>query len=225
MTGVRTAMRGVGQTLITFGVIVLLFCAYEVWFTNFYTARAQQHLRSQSRDIISNTPPLQGTPEFPTLRGGQGIAVLRIPRLGLGYLKVIVEGVTVNDLRKGPGHFPGSALPGQIGNFVVSGHRTTYGAPFNRLDEVRPGDAIVLETRTSWYVYRETSEQTVSPDALYVTYPVPGHLGARPTQPLLTLTTCTPKYSASHRLILFGTLETAQLKSAGPPPSVLAGGG
>src|SRR6266576_980139 len=217
-------MRGVGQTLITFGLIVLLFCAYELWFTNLYTARAQQHLRSQSQDILSNTPPLPGTPEFPVLHGGEGIAVLRIPRLGQGYLKVIVEGVTRNDLRKGPGHYPGTALPGQLGNFVVSGHRTTYGAPFNRLDEVQPGDAIVLETRTTWYVYRETGEETVSPDALWVTYPVPGHLGEQPTQHLLTFTTCTPKYSASHRLVLFGLLQTAQLKGAGPLPSVLLGG-
>jgi sortase A len=225
VNGTRTALRGIGQTLITFGVVILLFCAYELWFTNLYTARAQQHLRAQAGDILSDTPPLPGTPEFPALRAGQGIAVLRIPRLGRGYLKVIVEGVGVGDLRKGPGHYPGTALPGQVGNFVVSGHRTTYGAPFNRLDEVNPGDAIVLETRTTWYVYRETKEVTVSPDALWVTYPVPGRIGQLPTRRLLTFTTCTPKYSASHRLVLFGALESAQLKGAGPPPSVLSGGG
>jgi sortase A len=223
VTAFRTALRGIGQTLITAGIVILLFCAYELWFTNIYTNREQHHLRNAVSDIISSQPPPLNTPEFPPLLAGHGIAVLRIPRLGLGYLKVIVEGVGVSDLKKGPGHWPKSALPGQVGNFVVSGHRTTYGAPFNRLDEVKPGDAIIVETRTTWYVYRETREQKVSPSALWVTYPVPGHLGEAPTQRLLTFTTCHPKYSASQRLILFAQLASARPKADGPPPELTAG--
>lgn len=223
MNGVRTFMRGLGQTLITLGIVTLLFCAYELWFTNIYTAREQHMLRNQVADVLSPEPPPLGTPEFPALIGGHGIAVLRIPRLGLGYLKVIVEGVGVDDLKKGPGHYPNTALPGQLGNFVVSGHRTTYGAPFNRLDEVKAGDAIIVETRTTWYVYREDDEVKVSPSALWVTYPVPNHLGQVPTQRLLTFTTCNPKYSARQRLILFAHLVSSQPKSAGPPVELGAG--
>src|SRR3954469_7412634 len=194
MNGLRTALRGVGQTLITAGVIILLFCAYELWFTNLYTNREQSNLRHDNADILNPVAPPPGLPEFADVSPGKGIAVLRIPRLGRGYLKVIVEGVGAGDLKKGAGHYPKTALPGQVGNFVVSGHRTTYGAPFNRLDEVRPGDAIVLETRTSWYVYRETREIKVSPSAVWVTDPVPGHPGVHPTQQTLTFTTCNPKY-------------------------------
>jgi sortase A len=201
----------------------LLFCAYELWFTNLYTAREQRSLRSQIPGILNPEAPPLGTPEFPPLQLGHGIAALRIPRLGRGYLKVIVEGVNVNDLKKGPGHYPHTALPGQLGNFVVSGHRTTYGAPFNRLDEVKPGDPIIIETQTSWYVYRETNEMKVAPSALWVTYPVPNHLGETPTQRLLTFTTCNPKYSARQRLILFAHLVSAQPKAAGPPPELGTG--
>ena len=224
MNGARTALRGLGQTLITAGVVILLFCAYELWFTNLYTNREQGHLRHDLADVISDEPPPPGVPEFSDVIPGHGLAVLRIPRLGRGYLKVIVEGVGVDDLKKGPGHYPKTALPGQVGNFVVSGHRTTYGAPFNRLDEVRPGDVVIVETRTTWYVYRETSEEKVAPTALWVTYPVPGHLGQRPTQRLLTFTTCHPKYSARQRLVLFAHLESARPKGSGPPPELTGGG-
>jgi sortase A len=221
---VQTVLRGTGQTLITIGVIILLFCGYELWFTGLYTSREQHHLRSELRDVLNDAPPAEGTPEFPPILDGHGIAAIRIPRLGQGYLKVVVEGVSTADLHKGPGHYPKTALPGQLGNFVVSGHRTTYGAPFNRLDEVRPGDAIVVETRTTWYVYRETEEIKVAPTALWVTYPVPNHLGQRPTERLLTFTTCNPKYSARERLILFGKLVSAHPKTAGPPPELTGGG-
>ncbi len=132
--------------------------------------------------------------------------MIRIPRLGKNYHYVIVEGVSVEDLRKGPGHYPGTALPGGLGNFVVSGHRTTYLAPFNRVDELKAGDRILVDTQDKQYVYQVTGEKVVSPTALDVTDPVPFHPGQAPTDHLITLTTCHPKYSASHRLIVFGRL-------------------
>jgi sortase A len=84
--------------------------------------------------------------------------VLRIPRLGDWNDRppVVVEGVSTSDLKKGPGHIPGTALPGELGNVVLSGHRTTYGAPFERFDELRPGDAVVVETRDTWFTYTVT---------------------------------------------------------------------
>lgn len=207
--------------MITAGVVILLFCAYELWFTGFYTAQAQHSARSELTKVDRGAGP--GAPEIVQVKLGHGIAILRIPRLGKGYNKVIIEGVGREDLKKGPGHLPKTALPGKIGNFVVSGHRTTYGAPFNRLDVVKPGDAIIIETRTTWYTYRETSEQIVQPTAVWVTEPVPGHPGATPTKATLTFTTCNPKYSASQRLILFADLVETTAKPAFP--SVLVGGG
>ena len=221
VSAVRTALRGTGQTLITAGVIILLFCVYELWFTGVYTARAQHDLQDELEHVFAQTPP--GAPEIPAVKLGHGLAILRIPRLGRGYHKVIVEGIGRDDLRKGPGHYPGTALPGQVGNFVVSGHRTTYGAPFNQLDKLKVGDAIVIETRSNWYTYRETSHEVVKPTAIGVTYPVPDQPGAKPTKKLLTFTTCNPKYSARQRLIVFAQLVETTAKPG--VPSVLSSGG
>lgn len=146
--------------------------------------------------------------------------MLRIPRLGRGYQQVVVEGVTSGDLQKGPGHYPGTALPGRLGNVVISGHRTTYGHPFNRLDELRPGDAIVLEVRDRYFTYRVTTHRVVDPGDVAVTLPVPDRPGARPARRLLTLTTCNPKYSAATRLVVHAELADTTTKSTGPPPAL-----
>ena len=221
MNSFRTALRGIGQTLITLGLIVLLFCAYELWITNLYTAREQTALGSElHREWDKGQDPTKLKPGITTVPIGEGIAVIRIPVLGKGYAKVVVEGVRRQDLKKGPGHYPGTALFGQLGNTVISGHRTTYGAPFNRLDEVQVGDAIVIETRTQWFTYTVRRSHVVSPHAIEVTYPVPGQKDAVPTQRLLTLTTCNPKYSARTRLIVLAELTDTRKKSDGPPPAL-----
>jgi sortase A len=222
---VRTFLRGLGQTLITLGIVVLLFCVYELYFTNLYTDKQQSKLG----DDLTNAwhepapSPAPGT-HLIAVTLGKGIAVIRMPTLGRNYHKVVVEGVGKEDLKKGPGHYPGTAMPGAVGNMVISGHRTTYGAPFNRIDELHRGDAIVLETRDTWFTYRVTSQQIVAPTAVEVTYAVPGQPNAVPTKRLLTLTTCNPKYSARQRLIVHALLEFAQAKSAGEPPALTGQG-
>lgn len=219
MIAFRAFLRGVGQTLITAGVVILLFCAYELWATNLYTAKEQRALGDQlERTWAEGTDPL--APTLKKVPLGAGIAVLRIPRLGRDYAKVVVEGIGRDDLKKGPGHYPGTALFGAVGNAVLSGHRTTYGSPFNRLDELEVGDAIVVETRTMWFTYVMTEAKVVSPRAIEVTYPVPGDKEAKPTKRLLTLTTCNPKYSARTRLIIFAEQSASQPKSAGLPPAL-----
>lgn len=152
---------------------------------------------------------------------GAALARLYIPQFGGGYQWVIGEGVSHEDLKTGPGHYPGTALPGQIGNFVVSGHRTTYGAPFGGLGELPPGAAIVVETAKSWYTYRLRSSEIVDPTQVSVTLAVPNQPGAAPTEALMTFTTCHPKYSAKQRLILYSVLESTLLKSAGVRPTAL----
>jgi sortase A len=227
--GVRTFLRGLGQTLITLGVVVLLFCVYELYFTNLYTDKQQSQLGKSITSTWQRPAPKPGATRVSALPGS-AIAVIRIPRIGItgpprphGHAWVVVEGVSHEDLKSGPGHYPGTAQPGGVGNMVISGHRTTYGAPFNRVDELRRGDAIVIETRDTWFTYRVTSEQIVSPSAVEVTYPVPGQRGAVPTKRLLTLTTCNPKYSASQRLIVHALLDTELPKSAGTPPALTGG--
>lgn len=207
----RTIIRSLGELCITAGLVLLLFVAYELWGTGQYTTEQQGLLSKElSKRWATSSPRGPGMAGGPVtteqVQLGHGIALIRIPKLGSDYSYVIIEGVGVDDLRKGPGHYPGTALPGGLGNFVVSGHRTTYLAPFNRVDELTAGDKILVDTRDTQYVYQVTGEKVVAPDELDVTDPVPFHPGQAPTDHLITLTTCHPKYSASHRLIVFGRL-------------------
>jgi len=222
----RWLLRGVGQLLITAGVVVLLFCVYELKVTTLYTEQQQKTLDTQlTREWAAPPPPARapGQVQLAAFDDGAGIARIYLPTLGRDQVHVVVEGVSHEDLKKGPGHYPGTAVPGAVGNMVVSGHRTTYGAPFNRLDELHPGDAIVLETRAFFYTYRVTGTTVVSPDALGETDPVPNHPGQVATQRLLTLTTCNPKYSARTRLVVRALLEAPLAKGKGVVPPALQG--
>ena len=213
---VRVVVGVLGEILITLGVIVFLFLAYELWFTGLYTAHAQSTFKKQLQtewaapapspivttlpgEDPSAAPVTSAVPDKPV--PGDAIGLIDIPRLGSDYSYAIVEGVSTNDLKKGPGHYPGTAMPGGIGNFVVSGHRTTYLAPFNGLGELSVGDAIVIETRDTWYTYRVTSTETVLPTDVGVILPVPGEPHATPSKALITLTTCTPKIFSTAILI------------------------
>jgi sortase A len=218
-----TVLRGIGQTLITSGLVILLFVVYELYFTGIETARAQNRLEDEIEAVWGAGGGSYDTPQerIKKIPLGTGVAILRIPRLGRDWAKVVVEGVGVSDLQKGPGHYPGTALPGQVGNFVVSGHRTTYGAPFNRVDELKQGDAIVVETRSTWYTYRVSTREIVPPTAIEVTYPVPKQRGAKPTIARITLTSCHPKYSARQRIIVYAQLADTQRKSEGLPPALV----
>ncbi|HUR13525.1 MAG TPA: class E sortase [Mycobacteriales bacterium] len=218
---VRTVLRGLGQTLITAGVVVLLFCVYELKFTSAYTAQEQKKLDKALVKEWDAAPTGPVGPVVPASASGTGFARVYLPTLGRKEVHVVVEGVGHDDLKKGPGHFPGTALPGQVGNLVISGHRTTYGAPFNRLDELDPGDAIVVETRTQFFTYTVQRLFVVKPSAIGVTYPVPDRRGVVPTQRLLTLTTCNPKYSAKTRLIVRAVLSATLDKGPGVVPPAL----
>jgi sortase A len=204
----RGFIRTLGELFITFGVVVLLFVTYTLWGTGRYTESQQTSLAERLEERWSE-PAEPAAPEVTRekVRLGDGLALIRIPKFGKKYRFVIVEGVSPDDLRRGPGHYPKTALPGKVGNFVVSGHRTTYSAPFNQVDRLEPGDEILIDTRTTQYVYRVTGSRVVSPTRVEVTAPVPFHPGRKPKKKLITLTTCHPKYSAAQRLIVFGELD------------------
>jgi sortase A len=220
----RTVVSGTGQLLITIGVVVLLFVGYELWWTG-VTTRHDQHVllgtlrREWARGQTVKDPPV-----------GSALAILRIPRLGRHYEFAIVQGTSTSDLEKGPGHYPGTAMPGQIGNFAVAAHRTTYLHPFYDINELRVGDPIVIQTRTTWFTYRVQDipgtsaryQETVSPSDVSVAYPVPDQPNpARiPTQRVLTFTSCNPRYSAAQRIVVHALLESEQPTSDGPPPAL-----
>jgi sortase A len=104
-----------------------------------------------------------------------------------------------------------------VGNFAVAGHRVTYGRPFNRVEELAPGDPVVVETREGWFVYRVRDTLIVTPDRVDVIEPVPQRPGAEPTERLLTLTTCHPMFSARERYIVHAVFDTWQPRAAGEP--------
>ena len=204
----RLILRTCGELSITAGLVLLLFCAYLLWGTSAYTERQQAILQRQlAEDAAGPDDPAKSLGK---LQLGRAVALLTIPRLGADYRYAIVEGVDPENLRQGPGHYPGTAQPGEIGNFVVSGHRTTYAAPFNRIDELRRGDEIVVDTREARYVYRVTQKKIVEPTQLDVIDPVPEHPDMSPAKAMITLSTCHPEYSATQRLIVFGTLASTE---------------
>ena len=230
----RLVARGLGQILITLGVVILLFVVYELWGTNFYTRGQQNKLTKSIEHIWQGSAPDITTVNVKEVPLGSGIAVLRIPRFGKSYHMVIVEGTEYDDLTKGPGHYPDTALPGQVGNFAVAGHRTTYLAPFNKIDTLRRGDAIVLETKSKWLVYRVRDipaghgypnvpwREIVDPTDVKVAYAVPDQSdpGKKPTLKLLTFTSCNPKYSAAQRYVVHAELQLEQPKTDGPPQAL-----
>ncbi len=178
---------------------------------------------SGNRPYSGGTPTARppSSPLLPTPIGaGDGVAIVRIPKFGASYAWVIVEGVSQRDLRLGPGHYPDSAGPGEVGNFAVAGHRTTYGAPFSSLDALDPGDAIVIETADTYFTYRVDDTTVVLPTELDVVLPVPQNPGETPTDALMTFTTCHPRYAATERLVVFSHLDSQQPKSAGVPPAL-----
>jgi sortase A len=132
---------------------------------------------------------------------GQPVGDIRIPVIGLN--QVVVEGTNTPDLRKGPGHYTGTPLPGQAGNASIAGHRTTYGHPFYNLDSVKVGDPIVLTTLQGVFVYDTTKSFVVSPSDTTVVDNVIANQ--------LTLTTCNPRFSATTRLIVQAQLAHSQL--------------
>lgn len=198
----RATLRAVGELSITAGLILTLFCAYLLWGTGAYTQSQQSLLRSELAAAKKQLPE--------KVRTGQALAMLRIPRLGRDYEYAVVEGVGAEQLKKGPGHYPDSAMPGQVGNFVLSGHRTTYAAPFNEIDELERDDEIVVETGDARHTYRVTSQDIVEPDEIDVLAPVPGKPDIRPIRAFITLSTCHPEYSAAERLIVYGVLKESE---------------
>lgn len=188
-----------------FGVLLLLFVAYQLWGTGIHEARAQSSLRREFNAVVqAATPEVADEPPPEPMPGG-AVALLRIPEIGLD--KTVVEGVTVSDLKKGPGHYPGTPMPGQPGNAAIAGHRTTYGQPFYRLDELEPGDEIHVTTAQGEFTYEVEGAQVVKPSQTEV-------LG-QTDDARLTLTTCHPRFSAKERLVVTATL---QGKPAVAPP-------
>jgi sortase A len=220
MRATRVA-AGIGRALVGVGLLILLFVAYQLWGTDISASRAQDRLRQQWQHQLREAGQGQRAgsdqPQAATAPAeGMPIGVIQIPRIGLD--KVVVQGTGETDLQEGPGHYSGTPLPGQLGNAAIAGHRTTYGAPFYNLNEMSPGDPILLTTRQGSFRYVTTRSFVVDPSDTSVIGPT--------SFAQLTLTTCNPRYSAAQRLIVQARLEGAPAPGAtvaAPVGSSLAG--
>jgi sortase A len=154
-----------------------------------------------SPDSVATTPPdAVAAAATPAIAEGDPIARIEMPRIGVD--KIVVAGVDKSDLKKGPGHYPETPLPGQLGNSAIAGHRTTFGQPFFDVDKLDEGDEIILTTLTGRYVYRVTGQVIVSPSDYQVISTTD------PARATLTLTSCHPKYTARERIIIFAELDS-----------------
>src|SRR5262245_26252901 len=177
----RWWVGGAGRILIALGVLLLGFVAYQLWGTAIQHDRAQADLEKEfsaqlgttvpgpttattvtvgppstetaTPTTVPTTPPPTAPPR-PVFTEGDPVARLEIPRIGVN--EIVVAGVGVDDLKKGPGHYPQTPLPGEPGNAAIAGHRTTYGAPFLDIDNLQPGDQIMATTYAGRFVYQVT---------------------------------------------------------------------
>lgn len=233
----QSALKVAGKTLCVIGALLLAFVGYQLWGTSLSEHSAQARLRTELDAQLHRHAPTSHSPttaprhgngpdgdtlgstadeaaaDAPTL--GSPVGFLTIPRIGMSD-DVIVEGVGTDQLRQGPGHYPGTPLPGEPGNVAIAGHRTTYAAPFYNLNELEVGDPIVIQTVRGTFDYAVTENTTVAPTDSAVLDST--------AQAELTLTTCNPRYSATQRLVVVAVLRRSQLNqvqghSASAPPT------
>jgi sortase A len=215
-----------GKFLIISGLLVLGFVAYQLWGTGLETSRGQSVLTDElAQDLSSTVTTSSETVELSDLTDqlaqvdpatapateppaeGEPIGIISIPRIDVE--RVVVQGVSKADLKKGPGHYPGTPLPGQPGNSGIAGHRTTYGAPFNRIDELVPGDEIRVATPQGQFTYAVIAApgQPADGQAWYTVTPDDVSVLEDKGDDRLTLTACHPKYSAKQRIIVHAVLK------------------
>ncbi|MFC8532802.1 class E sortase [Streptomyces sp. NPDC057249] len=213
--------RGIGELFITLGVLMLLFVTYQLWWTN---VRADRIAGRETHKIQDDWAKSEKTPEKQgAFEPGQGFAIIHIPKLDV--VTPIAEGTSKDKVldRGMVGHYSEkplkTAMPSaKEGNFALAGHRNTHGEPFRYINRLKPGDPIVVETREAYYTYEMTSvlPQT-SPSNVSVIAPVPKQSGFTEPGRYITLTTCTPEFTSTYRLIVWGKMVDERPRSEGKP--------
>jgi sortase A len=222
----RAALRGLSTALIVSGSLLLADAgATLLWqepLSALY-AHQEQGTLNHELDTLDRLPPtpvekraLAKLPD-PSRRlafaarsldrrtdNGDAIGRITINRIHLNT--VVVEGTAADDLRKGPGHYPGTPLPGERGTVAIAGHRTTYGAPFRKINQVKPRDLIVVTMPYGKFSYRVERTRIVKPTDVWVTQ--------RVSYDRLILSACHPLYSAAQRIVVFARLEKAEPRGA-----------
>jgi sortase A len=224
-----SALQVLGEILLTVGVIVGLYLAWQVWFNNEISSSVQSGAAaSAARDWAaaapnSTTPSPDAEPVVASEPDQDAIfANLIVPRFGDDFRRPIAQGVgfsVLNNIGKGMGHYVGSQMPGEVGNFAIASHRSAYGGAFHTIQFFEVGDPIYVETADGWYLYRYRNTEYVLPTAVGVVAPVP-QSDAAPGDRLITMTTCNPLYSSAERIAAFGVFEKFYPRAGGAPAEI-----
>lgn len=237
----RSVIGVAGELLITAGVLVFLFLGWQLWIQGIALNNAQTDEASglsqqwNASPVGPVSPTDAGTATSAAQPGSAAepvvmaapaetkqFAVLYVPRFGADYKRTIAEGVDAKAVLNagGAGHYEQSQMPGAMGNFAIAAHRDGWGSPFIKINELRVGDPIYVETQDGWYTYRYRDTEYVTPDGVDVLSAVPQAPDAAPTDRLITLTSCNPLYIASERIIAYGVLESFTPRSDGAPAEI-----
>ncbi|WP_367733870.1 class E sortase [Microbacterium sp. LMI1-1-1.1] len=239
----RVSVIGVfGELLMTAGVLVFLFVAWQLWigdeiYSAQRTAEAAEQSEEWQAEFEASQPSLPAAeptpdapqeiepPDMPKPADAEVFANMHIPRFGVDYVYKIAGGVTrANTLDPiGIGHYNDTVMPGQVGNFALAAHRTTYGKPFNRIADLHVNDAIVVETPAGWYTYRFRTLEYVTPDEVDVLRDVPQHPDLPADGRYITMTSCSPMFSLAERIVAYGVFESYTPREAGPPAALTEG--
>lgn len=227
----RVSVIGVlGELLITAGVLVLMFVGWQLWLNDIIVGGQQSATanevsqgwsRGEGTGVAKPTDP--GEPAVMAAPGNaQTFAVMIVPRWGDAYERPIAEGIGVGDVlnKIGLGHYPGTQMPGEVGNFAVAAHRMANGGGFKDVNQLQVGDNIYVETQDGWYGYVFRSLQYVKPSGVGVIAPVPEQPDAAPVDRFITLTTCNPFFSTAERIIAYGVYDTWYPRAGGPPAEI-----
>ena len=209
---VRGLVRWFGIVLVTLGVVCLLVIGYELGISNLLANRASQSVAGDlDRRWGGGLGPAVAEERAPVTEiaapaKGTAFAVLSLPRFGRDWQRPVWEGTAEHDLARGVGHYRGTALPGQIGNMAIFGHRASHGEPFADIDALRDGDLAILDTVQGRWTYRVVRHRIIDPGDHSALAPVPDHPEAAPQQHWLTLIACEPRYGNSHRWVVYAGL-------------------
>ncbi|MET8640618.1 class E sortase [Streptomyces sp. NPDC004096] len=222
-SGAVLVSRLVGELFITSGVVMLLFVTYQLWWSN---VRAHQEAGSAAKHLQQDWA--NGRREPGEFAPGQGFAILHIPKLDV--VAPIAEGTSkTNVLDKGMvGHYGEgtlkTAMPdAKTGNFGLAGHRNTHGEPFRYINRLKPGDPIVVETQDKYFVYKMTSILPMtSPSNTSVLDAIPAGSGFTAPGRYITLTTCTPEFTSTYRMIVWGKMVEERPRSKGKPDALIS---
>ncbi|MGX1882333.1 class E sortase [Streptomyces sp. NPDC055287] len=215
------ASRFFGEMFISLGVLMLLFVTYQLWWTN---VRADLFAGNETDKIQEGWAKGRKPGAF---EPGQGFAIMHIPKLDV--VVPIAEGINKGRVLDNGmvGHYAEgklkTAMPSdKRGNFAVAGHRNTHGEPFRYINHLKPGDPIVVETQDTYYTYEMASilPQT-SPSNVSVIGPVPPGSGFTRPGRYITLTTCTPEFTSTYRMIVWGKMVDERPRSKGQPDALV----